>query len=93
MRAGTAILLADELDLRADGQNGTGDGPFSLADLCKVLDADCHVWFQYYAPVTTGATVSVALFLFADVAGSRLPIIQIDDLQLSVSDSWWPPGS
>ena len=93
VRAGTAILLADELRLRADSANGDEDGSFSLADLCEALDADCHVWFQYYAPVTTGATVSVALFLFAEVAGARLPIIEIEDLQLSVSPSWWQAGS
>ena len=86
MQASTAILLADQVDLLPEG--GTGPG-YSLTQLCDELDTSSRVWFTYYHPVTDNATVSVYLVLFAEVAGSQLPVLQIERLQLAVPAGWW----
>jgi hypothetical protein len=89
VRSHTAILLADQLELRPSAGTGPAAGGVTLTELCEALDADCGVWFEYYAPVRTGASVTVALTLFADVAGSRMPVLQLEAMELTVSAKWW----
>ena len=64
----------------------------SLGQLCDELDHNARVWFEYYRPSTEQAVVSVYLILFAEVADSQLPVVAVQQLQLTAPADWWPPS-
>jgi hypothetical protein len=85
VRSSDAVLLADQITLLAKDEAGG----WTLAKLCAELDANCKAWYRYYRPSRKEASLALTLVLFADVADARLPIIQVEDLEIKVMPDWW----
>jgi hypothetical protein len=95
IRSTHAVLLADQISLlpgahkKEEGETPEKEGE-TLAELCAKLDTNCAAWYQYFKPSRKEATLAMALVLFADVQGAKLPIIQVQDMEIDVLEEWWP---
>jgi hypothetical protein len=84
------ILLVDQIPLLPDGPGG-GEGT-TLARLCDELAANCRRWFDSRDPLTANAVLTAAAVLSAEIAGSQLPVVRVEQLDLAVPPGWWPAG-
>lgn len=94
IRADTAVLLADNIAIAPGGScddlGSPGDATPTLAAVCKRLADNVVTWWEYARPSADEARIELAVVLFADVAGSRLPVIRLDDVQITAAAQWWP---
>ncbi|HEU5129990.1 MAG TPA: hypothetical protein VFU12_18565 [Glycomyces sp.] len=81
------VLLADHVRLASDAH--PDDGTTDLNTFAQQLSHNFKVWHQHARPSTAGATLSLEVTLFADIHGSRLPIVTVRDLAIATDDSWW----
>ncbi len=88
IRSTNAILLADQINLLPEA--GGNEEGVTLKELCAELEANCEAWYRYFQPSRREAALSMALVLFADVEGTKLPIIQVQELEIDVLPEWWP---
>lgn len=82
------VLLADHVRL-ANGAHSDGDGTTGLAEFTRDLARNFKMWHQHARPNTAGVTLALEVTLFADIHGSRLPIVTVRDLEILTADSWW----
>lgn len=88
VRSSDAVLLADQINLLPEDDDGDGEG-LTLVELCAEVDANCKAWYRYFRPSRKEASLTLGLVLFADVEDAKLPIIQVQDLEIDVLDDWW----
>ncbi len=93
VRSSDALLLADQITLLAEkegAQEEAGDEEgVTLAELCAEVDVNCAAWSRYYLRSRKEASLSMSLVLFADVEDAKLPIIQVQSLEIEVLPGWW----
>jgi hypothetical protein len=87
VRAREPILLVDQIRLIPEGTGGEG---MTLAQLCDELAANCRRWFDSRDPLTDGAMLTASVVLSAEIAGSQLPMVRVEQLDLTVPPGWWP---
>jgi hypothetical protein len=51
-------------------------------------------WHEKVRPVTEGAFVTLSTVLFADMHGTRLPLVNLREVRIPVGDdAWWTDGT
>ncbi|WP_100448811.1 hypothetical protein [Glycomyces xiaoerkulensis] len=88
LRGDRPVLLADHVRL-ATGVHADEDGATDLDTFAQRLSDNLQLWHRHARPSTAGATLSLEVTLFADIRGSRLPVVTVRDLEIATAGSWW----
>ena len=84
LRASSAILLANDVSL---GELGS-----PVPEIAAEIASELAAWYDMTQPSTSQAILSIALTLFGTISGQQLPLVQIQEIPIMVSDvgnEWW----
>ncbi len=84
LRASSAILLANDVSL--------GELGLPVPEIAAEIASELATWYAMVQPSTSQALLSIALTLFGTISGQQLPLVQIQEIPIIVSDvsnEWW----